>query len=195
MLYKCHLPEARAAGIFSCMNTSTLTEAERNDQAVALVVSSLLKNFRQRHSLTQEALAKLLPVDLQSIVDLENGTQEPPRLLKRALHDLDHELTVKAMRSADRAAPLYRSGPMTALMQKQSILIRPVDGSEPIAQCQRYSNRRGVDETMGNARLLIGAYNAFDAAARRLGVNAVELAEGMADGGLAELVKARDGSS
>ncbi len=174
------------------MNASTLTEAERNDQAVALVVSSHLKNFRQKHGLTQEALAKLLPLNLPLIVDLENGAQEPPRLLKRALHDLDQELTVKAMRSTDRATPFYRSGPMTALMQKQSILIRPADGSEPIAQCQRYGNRRGVDETMGNARLLISAYNAFDAAARRLGVNAVELAEGMADGELAELVKARD---
>jgi len=42
---------------------------------------------------------------------------------------------------------------------------------------------------MGNARLLIAAYNAFDSAARKLGVNAVELAERMADGELARLIE------
>lgn len=40
-----------------------------------------------------------------------------------------------------------------------------------------------------NARLLGAAYNAFDSAANKLGCNAVELAERMADGGIAELVE------
>jgi len=40
-----------------------------------------------------------------------------------------------------------------------------------------------------NACLLSAAYNAFDSAAKKLGVNAVELAESMADGGIAELVE------
>jgi hypothetical protein len=42
---------------------------------------------------------------------------------------------------------------------------------------------------MGNTRLLAAAYNAFDSAARRLGVNAVELAERMQEGDLYELVR------
>jgi hypothetical protein len=45
------------------------------------------------------------------------------------------------------------------------------------------------EEAIGNARLLAAAYNAFDSAARALNVNAVELAERMHDGGLAELIK------
>ena len=39
-----------------------------------------------------------------------------------------------------------------------------------------------------NARLLAAAYNAFDSAARKLGCNAVELAERMQDGAIAELL-------
>ena len=37
---------------------------------------------------------------------------------------------------------------------------------------------------------VLDAYNAFDSAAKRLGVNAVELAERMADGGIAGLYSA-----
>jgi hypothetical protein len=46
------------------------------------------------------------------------------------------------------------------------------------------------EQAIGNARLLAAAYNAFDSAARVLGCNAVELAERMADGGIAALVEA-----
>ena len=46
------------------------------------------------------------------------------------------------------------------------------------------------EEAIGNARLLAAAYNAFDSAAAKLGVNAVELSEAMADGGIAALVEA-----
>lgn len=42
----------------------------------------------------------------------------------------------------------------------------------------------------GDARLLTAAYNAFDSAAKNLGVNAIELAERMQDGELAELINA-----
>jgi hypothetical protein len=45
-------------------------------------------------------------------------------------------------------------------------------------------------ECNANARLLAAAYNAFDSAARKLGCNAVELAEQMQDGAIAELVSA-----
>jgi hypothetical protein len=49
------------------------------------------------------------------------------------------------------------------------------------------------EEARGNARLLRAAYNAFDSAARKLGINAVEFAERMQDGGIAELVESLDG--
>ena len=44
-------------------------------------------------------------------------------------------------------------------------------------------------ECNSNARLLAGAYNAFDSAAKALNLNAVELAERMAGGGVAELIQ------
>ena len=42
----------------------------------------------------------------------------------------------------------------------------------------------------GAPRLLAAAYNAFDSAAKVLGCNAVELAERMADSGIADLIQA-----
>jgi len=48
------------------------------------------------------------------------------------------------------------------------------------------------DEAMGTARIMTAAVNAFDSAARRLAINAVELSERMADGGIAELLEALD---
>ena len=45
-------------------------------------------------------------------------------------------------------------------------------------------------EDEGNARLLSAAYNAFDSAAEKLGLNAVEFAECMQEGGRAELLHA-----
>ena len=45
------------------------------------------------------------------------------------------------------------------------------------------------DKQGANARLLVAAYNAFDSAAQKLGVNAVELAEGMQEGGIANLAE------
>jgi hypothetical protein len=44
----------------------------------------------------------------------------------------------------------------------------------------------------GDARLLAAAYNAFDSTARKFGCNAVELAERMQEGELAELVETVD---
>ncbi|NOG70450.1 hypothetical protein [Roseicella sp. DB1501] len=46
------------------------------------------------------------------------------------------------------------------------------------------------DSSEDNARLLAASYNAFDAAASRLNLNAVELAERMQSGMLADLLKA-----
>ena len=47
-----------------------------------------------------------------------------------------------------------------------------------------------IPEEEANARLLAASYNAFDSAAARLGLNAVELAERMQDGGIAEFIDA-----
>jgi hypothetical protein len=46
----------------------------------------------------------------------------------------------------------------------------------------------GEPRAESNARLISAAYNAFDSAARNLGLNAVELAERMQDGAFGELV-------
>jgi len=59
------------------------------------------------------------------------------------------------------------------------------DGNIVAIACVTYPR----DTTTGNARLLAAAYNAFDSAAKRLGCNAVELAESMQDGGIAALVE------
>jgi len=56
------------------------------------------------------------------------------------------------------------------------------DGGEYAPVCEV------ADENL--ARGMVAAYNAFDSAAQKLGVNAVELAERMANGGIAELVTA-----
>jgi len=45
-------------------------------------------------------------------------------------------------------------------------------------------------ECNANGRLLAAAYNAFDSAARKLNCNAVELAEAMQDGAIADMVEA-----
>lgn len=47
-----------------------------------------------------------------------------------------------------------------------------------------------IEEARANARLIYASAKAFDSAARKLGVNAVEFSERMADGGIAELVRA-----
>jgi hypothetical protein len=50
----------------------------------------------------------------------------------------------------------------------------------------------GQPSADSNARFLAASYNAFDSAARRLAINAVEFSERMADGGIAELLEALD---
>jgi hypothetical protein len=47
-----------------------------------------------------------------------------------------------------------------------------------------------LPEDHDNARLLAAAYNAFDSAGKRLALNAVELAERMQNGGVADLIEA-----
>jgi DNA-binding transcriptional regulator YiaG len=177
------------------MNQQNLTTAEQVAQGIALWWNAKLTSFRKKHDLTVDDLARLLPAKRQLVADWENGKQQPPSMLKRALWNLDQDLTVKALQNAERAEPLHRSGPMVPFMQKGVIVIRPADGAPAIAQCQRYSSERPAEETMGNARLLVAAYNAFDSAARKLGINAVVLAERMESGGLAELVEAQGRTS
>jgi hypothetical protein len=71
-----------------------------------------------------------------------------------------------------------------------AMLAPPCGGSADAEDRFWESESYPVEERNANARLLAAAYNAFDSAAAKLGVNAVELAERMADGGIAELVEA-----
>jgi uncharacterized protein (DUF2235 family) len=61
-------------------------------------------------------------------------------------------------------------------------------GSEFVGKV--YGHETSKETAEANARLLAAAYNAFDSAGRKLGLNAVQLAERMADGGLADLIQA-----
>jgi DNA-binding transcriptional regulator YiaG len=74
------------------MNDPKLTEAERNAHNVALWWNSKLTNFRKKHGLTVEDLARLLPAKTQLVADWEDGKQPPPLLLKRALRDLERDI-------------------------------------------------------------------------------------------------------
>lgn len=49
--------------------------------------------------------------------------------------------------------------------------------------CDTHVIATTAGESEASARLFAAAYNAFDSAAKKLGVNAVELAEAMRDGG------------
>lgn len=64
----------------------------------------------------------------------------------------------------------------------KSLLLKPIPG-QVVCEIDR------VPAAEANARLLAASYNAFDSAAKRLNVNAVELAERLADGGIADLVE------
>ena len=93
------------------MIESALTESERNAKGIAAWWITTLTGFRKKYNLSVEGLARLLPAKADLVADWESGKERPPFLVKRALRNLDDELTVKAMRSTDRAAPFYRSGP------------------------------------------------------------------------------------
>jgi hypothetical protein len=82
--------------------------------------------------------------------------------------------------------PSHTSGPLSLLNAARSISLVRDGFVETIARCEMESTRP-LEETGANARLFAAAYNAFDSAARRLGLNAVEFAERMQDGGIAEL--------
>jgi len=74
------------------MNDPKSTEAERNARNVALWWNSRLTNFRKKHELTVEDLARLLPTRTQLVADWESGKQQPPLFLKRALRDLERDI-------------------------------------------------------------------------------------------------------
>jgi hypothetical protein len=87
--------------------------------------------------------------------------------------------------------PIHTPGPLGLLYAARSISIVREGFVETIARCEMESTRP-LDETGANARLLAAAYNAFDSAAKKLGVNAVLLAEAMADGGIFDLIRFAD---
>jgi transcriptional regulator with XRE-family HTH domain len=52
-----------------------------------------LKHFRDRHNLTQQQLADRLPTSVLRIEAFEQGESVPPQFLKRALRDLERDLS------------------------------------------------------------------------------------------------------
>jgi hypothetical protein len=96
--------------------------------------------------------------------------------------------------------PVHTPGPSTTGTSEHEpdriYIYGEVGPNKPRIAIVEFGLKCGQDipaETEGNARLLAAAYNAFDSAAKRLGCNAVELAERMADGAIAELVQALTG--
>lgn len=90
--------------------------------------------------------------------------------------------------------PVHTPGPVIARPRAESeagrITITGAYSPVPIAEIAS-TTAKGCDPLAeANGRLLAAAYNAFDSAAAKLGVNAVELAERMADGGIADLAQA-----
>lgn len=51
-----------------------------------------IKEWREKHGLSQSQLAELLPVNLRTLQDWEYGRGKRAPYLERALRDLDHEL-------------------------------------------------------------------------------------------------------
>jgi hypothetical protein len=80
--------------------------------------------------------------------------------------------------------PIHTPGPL--YIDGQNIIANEAE----IAIAKVYGNIGQPGEA--NSRLLAAAYNAFDSAARKLGINAVEFAERMQDGGLAELAESHE---
>lgn len=60
------------------------------------------------------------------------------------------------------------------------------------AQYDDSSDPATIEISKPDARLLVAGYNAFDSAAQHLGLNAVEFAERMADGALADLLESHN---
>jgi hypothetical protein len=78
---------------------------------------------------------------------------------------------------------------------------KPIHTAGPVevgqdGELYSYSKHQSVamvllsEEGEANARLLVASYNAFDSAAKKLGLNAVELAEAMQSGQLTDLLRA-----
>ena len=70
-----------------------MESSDRNAEAIALWWNAKLSAFRKKHNLTVDELARLLPAKTQLVADWENGKQQPPLFLKRALRELDQELS------------------------------------------------------------------------------------------------------
>ncbi len=92
--------------------------------------------------------------------------------------------------------PIHTLGPVIARPQPESKVGRiTITGStSPVAIAEIVpTTTKGYDAAAeANGRLIRAAYNAFDSAARALGCNAVELAERMQEGEIAELAQALD---
>jgi hypothetical protein len=89
--------------------------------------------------------------------------------------------------------PTHTSGPVIARPQPESKVgrITITGATSPVAIAEIVpTTMKGYDATAeANGRLIKAAYNAFDSAAKKLGCNAVELAERMQNGEIADLVE------
>jgi len=88
--------------------------------------------------------------------------------------------------------PIHTPGFLAVKGEEQNMLYSTTQGGGRVANVfpGQFLGKKPSAMRTANARLLAAAYNAFDCAAKKLGVNAVELAESMANGGLEDLVKA-----
>src|ERR1700722_14273093 len=78
--------------------------------------------------------------------------------------------------------PIHTPGPVDLLWEVEghdpdNIILRSTHNGLNMGICE-------VFESEANAKLLRAAYNAFDSAARKLGCNAIQLAEAMQEGAL-----------
>ena len=96
--------------------------------------------------------------------------------------------------------PIHTPGPVEVIMEadrhvdgapfKDYFIVTSGEKNRTIADTYNCDFVLTEEDRHANARLLAAAYNAFDSAARQLGCNAVELAEGMAERGIADLIQA-----
>lgn len=64
-------------------------------QAHAPLTGPALRDWRERHGLTIEQVAELLPCGTRTWAHWEAESRTPPRLLLRALRDAERELAVR----------------------------------------------------------------------------------------------------
>jgi len=87
--------------------------------------------------------------------------------------------------------PIHTPGPVEFEINEQlTVLSLQSADRKKIVSPEEYAGAAWLEVSQPDRRLLAAAYNAFDFAARKLGVNAVLLAEGLQHGAIADLISA-----